>query len=133
MRDYLSLQMRTQDISEISSLGLAHLGDAVYDLLVRSWLCENGSVTSQRLHNETVRRVNSAAQAKSLEKIRHMLTEEEEAVYKRGRNAKMPARAGSRATAAQRHTATGLESLFGWLYLRGDRERLNELFAAIME
>ena len=132
MRDYLALQMRTQDIEGISSLGLAYLGDAVYDLLVRSWLCENGSMTSRRLHNETVRRVNAAAQARAFEKIHHLLSPEEEAVWRRGRNTKVNS-VPARATVAQYHAATGLEALFGWLYLRGDRDRINELFSKMID
>ena len=132
MRDYLSLQMQSQDIDDISSLGLAHLGDAVYDLLVRSWLCEHGSMTSRRLHYETIRKVNAAAQARAFEKIRNLLTTEENAVFKRGRNTKVNT-VPSRATVAQYHTATGLEALLGWLYLRGEKDRINELFIKMME
>ena len=129
--DYFSLNMDEQSIGSISNLGLAHMGDCVYEIMVRSWLCCHGKVTSRGLHKETVRYVSAPAQAKAVEKIGDMLTEEEAAVYRRGRNTRVNS-VPQNADKAQYHAATGLEALFGWLYLKGRRERLNELFAVIM-
>ena len=119
-------------LSAISNLGLAHMGDAVYEMLVRTWLCTHGRVTSKGLHRETVGYVAAPAQAKAVEKILPLLTEEEAAVYKRGRNTRVNS-VPQRANLSEYHAATGLEALFGWLYLRGEIERVEELFQIIME
>ena len=124
--------MSDENIGKISMLGLAHLGDAVFELMVRSWLCENGGATSKGLHRATVSYVSAPAQAKAMGKIMPMLTDEEAAVYKRGRNAKVNS-VPSHASLEQYHAATGLEALFGYIYLRGDLPRLNVLFDSIME
>ena len=86
----------------------------------------------QKLHRLTVSYVNAPAQAAAMQKILPKLTEAELAVYKRGRNAKVHS-VPQKATEAEYHSATGLEALFGWLYLQGQRERIDELFEAIME
>ena len=83
-------------------------------------------------HRETVRRVNAPAQARAAETIQPALTDEERAVYKRGRNAKVNS-VPQHADVAQYHAATGLETLFGWLYLLGRTQRLRELFSKITE
>ena len=113
-------------LSAISNLGLAHMGDAVYEMLVRTWLCTHGRVTSKGLHRETVGYVAAPAQAKAVEKILPLLTEEEAAVYKRGRNAKAVTRAKN-ATMSEYRRATGFEALMGYLYLKGDIARMLEL------
>ncbi len=132
MQDYFSLSMAPDDIRAISSLGLAHLGDAVYELMVRSWLCLHGKATSKNLHRATVALVRAGAQAAAAEKIRPLFTEEEDAVFHRGRNAKVNSipRNASRGEYLQ---ATALEAVFGYLYLNGRKDRLNELFSVIME
>lgn len=132
MTDFFNLQMSPHEIGAISALGLAHLGDAVYELAVRSWQCSKGGVTSKSLHQRTVKYVAAPAQAKALQAIMPSLVDEEIAVYKRGRNAKVNA-IPQNADFAQYHAATGLEALFGWLYLSGRHERINELFSIIME
>ncbi len=132
MNDYLHLQMNPEDVNRISMLGLAHVGDGVYELLVRSMLCAQGHQAIQDLHRETVRLVNATAQAQAMEKLLPLLTEEESAVYRRGRNAKVHG-IPPKSSVAEYHSATGLEALFGWLYLLGRRERLSELFAHITE
>ena len=130
--DYFAPQMSAQDLNKISMLGLAHIGDGVYELLVRSMLCAEGHLAIQDLHRETVRFVNATAQARAMEKILPLLTEEENAVYRRGRNAKVHG-IPPKSSVAEYHSATGLEALFGWLYLLGRRERLSELFTRIVE
>ena len=131
MTDYFHLEMTPQEIGAISNLGLAHLGDAVYELLIRAWLCKQGKATAKGLHKAAVAHVSAPAQAKAAELILPHLTEAEEAIYRRGRNARVGA-IPPRATPAQYHAATALEALFGHLYLQGETERINELFAIII-
>lgn len=125
-------QMNPEDVNRISMLGLAHIGDAVFELLVRSRLCREGHVAIQDLHRETVRQVNAPAQARAMERLLPLLNEEEAAIYRRGRNAKVHG-VPQNASVAEYHSATGLEALFGWLYLLGRRDRIAELFAAALE
>ena len=132
MTDYFHLTLPEDDLRAISSIGLAHLGDAVYELLVRTWLCAHGRATGRGLHRATVELVRAQAQAERGERILPALTEEELAVYKRGRNAHVHTVPHS-ASRADYLKATALECLFGWLYLRGERERINRLFAMMME
>ncbi len=130
--DYFSVEMTDTQLQALSSLALAHLGDAVYELMVRTHLASLGRETNRGLHRETVRYVSAPAQAAAAKKIAPMLTAEEAEVCRRGRNAKVHA-APKASTLAEYHAATGLEALFGYLYLKGRRERLNRLFAAILE
>jgi len=126
--DYLSVCLAPEAIGRISSLGLAHLGDAVYELLVRTWLCMEGRSTSKGLHRATVSHVKAPAQAAAARRILSELTPEEHAVFRRGRNAKVNS-VPKNAALEDYHLATGLEALYGDLYLRGQKERINELFA----
>lgn len=132
MMDYFHLEAAPDDIRAISSLGLAHLGDCVYELMVRSWLCLHGKATSKGLHKATVYYVAAPAQAKAAEKILPLFTEEEQDVFRRGRNTN-PHTVPKAASRADYQTATALEALFGYLYLQGKTERLNELFGVMME
>ena len=132
MADYLNIRMTRQEIDAVSNLGLAHIGDCVYELLVRSYIVANGSVTNQHMHRATVDMVCASAQARAAETLLPLLTQEELAVYKRGRNShvhSMP----KNAEPGDYHAATGLECLFGWLYLNSMHDRINELFAAVLE
>ena len=132
MKNYFSLSMRPQDIGQISALGLAHCGDAVFELLVRSFLCTAGKEAIGNLHRATVDMVCAPAQAARADRMLPMLNEQELALYKRGRNANVH-QIPKNATREQYAKATGLECLFGALYLAGRVERLNELFFATME
>lgn len=132
MEDYFNIRLEDDDLKKISTLGLAHIGDAVYELLVRSWLCAHGKATSYGLHRSAVRYVSAPAQAASSEKIFPFLTEREQSVFKRGRNTQMHS-APKNATPGEYARATGLETLFGELYLRGLKDRINELFVIIMD
>lgn len=132
MKDYLGIQLSDEQLQTISVLGLAHIGDGVYELLVRTWLCANGKTTSKGLHKETVSYVRAPAQAKAVAKIMDKLSEAEQAVFKRGRNAKVNS-VPKNADISEYHAATGLETLFGYLYLKGERDRINELFGLIVE
>ena len=132
MTNYFQLDVSPDQIRAISSLGLAHLGDGVFELMVRSWLCLHGKATSKGLHKATVRYVAAPAQAKAVEKILPLLTEEEGDVFRRGRNTS-PHSVPKAASRADYQTATALEALFGWLYLQGRTERINQLFELMME
>lgn len=132
MTNYFQLDVSPDQLRVISTLGLAHLGDGVFELMVRSWLCLHGKATSKGLHRATVRYVAAPAQAKAVEKILPLLTEEEGDVFRRGRNTS-PHSVPQNASRADYQAATGLEALFGWLWLQGRTERLNELFAVMME
>ena len=132
MKNYFDLNMAKGELMNVSSLGLAHLGDAVFELLVRSWVCMGGTAKIKDLHKQTVRFVTAPAQAVLAEKVLPLLTEEEADVFRRGRNA-APHSIPKAASRGQYQTATALESLFGWLWLQGRAERINELFSAMME
>ena len=119
-------------IDAISNLGLAHIGDGVYELLCRARLCAAGETTVGRLHRDTIALVKAPTQARLSEKILPLLTEEELAWFRRGKNAHVHAVPKS-ATPQEYAKATGLEALFGALYLAGRTQRLNELFHAMME
>ena len=108
------------EVRAMSALALAHMGD------------RSGKLTAGELHRQTIRYVSAPAQARAAETIRPHLTDEEDAVFRRGRNAHSHA-APRAATEAEYHAASGLEALFGWLYLRGQNERIEELFAMILE
>ena len=124
--------MSAREANSISMLGLAHVGDAVYELLIRSMLCCQGHASVGDLHRSTVRLVRAEAQAQAMALLLDMLDEEELAVYKRGRNTRVNS-VPKHADLSQYHAATGLEALFGWLYLQGKLERINQLFHGIME
>lgn len=127
MQDHFHVTLNADAIREISSIGLAHLGDAVYELLVRAWLCEQGKATGKGLHRATVELVRAPAQAARTEKILPLLSEEEMAVFRRGRNANVH-NIPTNASRGDYQKATALEALFGYLYLQGRQERINELF-----
>lgn len=132
MQNYFELEMTNQQIGNMTVLGLAHIGDAVFELLVRSWLCAHGVAKSGELHRETVRHVAAPAQAAFVKRIQPLFCEEELTWYKRGRNSHVHA-VPKNASHAQYAMATGLEALFGTLYLLGRKERINTLFVAGME
>lgn len=132
MNDLLHPTMTEKQINAMSALALAHIGDAVFELLVRTNLCLSGGTTNSRLHQETVAQVCASAQAKLAERLQPLLTEQESAWYHRGRNAH-PHAIPKNATPSQYAKATGVEALFGALYLRGEQDRILELFSAITE
>lgn len=132
MENYWKLTVPPDELRAMSSLALAHMGDAVYEILVRGWLCSQGRGTCGNLHRETVAMVRAEAQAEAVQQILPLLTEEEAAVYRRGRNAQVHS-IPKNASRSQYAKATGLEALLGWLYLQGRLERINELFAAILD
>lgn len=131
MTDHFNPQLSPEDVGAISSIGLAHMGDAVYEILVRAWLCAHGKATGKGLHRATVALVCAPRQAELSQIILPLLTEEEQAVFRRGRNANVHS-IPAHASRAQYQQATALEALFGYLYLLGRKDRINQLFDAMM-
>ena len=125
------MNMQKRQIDAISNLGLAHLGDGVYELMCRSYLCARGDQTLKRLHLDAVALVKAPTQARLVQRILPLLTQEEQDYYRRGKNAHTHA-APKSASPKEYAMATGLETLFGALYLAGKTERLNELFEAML-
>ena len=115
---------------QLSPLNLAFVGDCVYEMLVRDTLVCDANRPVNDLHRESVKYVSAAAQTEAFAKMKDSLTEEETAQFKRGRNAKT-GHSPKSATDAQYHTATGVEALFGYLYLSGRIDRIRELFDLI--
>ncbi len=116
-------------ISNLSPSVLCFVGDAVYGLLVRSHLAEINR-PSAALHSESVKWVSASAQARAFSVIEPVLSENEISVFKRGRNFHTNS-TPKNATKQEYHTATGLETLFGFLYLSKQNDRINELFGMI--
>ena len=115
------------DVKQVSTAALAYLGDGVWELLVRQMLVEKGISDSRRLNTEALGYVTASAQAVVVKRLLAFLTEEEEAIYRRGRNighTNVP----KRATVMEYRMATGLEALFGYLHLTGRTDRTKELF-----
>ena len=132
MNNYFQLNFDEKQVNAVSNLGLAHIGDAVYELLCRSYLCCKGDKTVKNLHKDSVAMVKAPTQAKYADKILPHLTAQEQDWFRRGKNSHTHA-APKSATAQEYAKATGLEALFGALYLSGQTDRLGELFAIITE
>lgn len=114
---------KEQDVRAYSPLTLAYIGDAIYDLIIRSVVVERGNRAANDLHKRTTRYVKAEAQAKMIVALQEELTEEEEAVYKRGRNAKSYTSAKN-ASIGDYRKATGFEALMGFLYLTDQMDRM---------
>lgn len=119
-------QMEEVDIREYSPLTLAYIGDCVYDLVIKSLVINAGNKQVNKLHQETSRLVQASTQSLMMRTMQEHLTEEEHAVYKRGRNAKSVSPAKNQSITDYRR-ATGFEALLGYLYLKKDYKRLLEL------
>ena len=118
--------------SSYSPLSLAFLGDTVFDLLVRKELLDDANRPAGDLHKLASQRVCASAQAAAIKKILSALSEEETEVFKRGRNAH-PGSTPKNQSASDYHYATGLECLFGWLYLGDNKQRIIELYNLMKE
>lgn len=118
------------DIRELSPLALAFVGDSVYEMLVRSFLVGRSRLAPARLHAAAVGYVSAKAQFSALASIEPMLTQAEQAVVLRGRNASK-ASVAKHASPEEYRASTALECLFGWLYLQGEDARIQKLFDAI--
>ncbi len=112
---------------EYSPLVLAYIGDSVYDILTRQYIISQGNAPVNVLDRRARKIVNAAAQSAAYEKIKDSLTDDETAVYKRGRNAKSHTSAKNQSITDYRR-ATGVEALFGYLYLKGENDRIRELY-----
>ena len=132
MENLFQLNFTPQQVGAVSNLGLAHIGDGVFELLCRSWLCTRGDKTVLKLHRNTVELVRAPAQAKFVQALLPHLQEDELAFFRRGKNTHTHAHPKG-ATAKEYAMATGLETLFGALYLQGQTDRLNTLFYTVME
>lgn len=123
-----------EELNTYSPGALAYLGDSVYELMVRTRLLAQGNRPADKLQQEGVTFSRAAAQAKAAQYLmeRRLLSEEEELIYKRGRNTHTHTHARN-AAHGDYQKATGLETLFGFLYLSGRDERLKELFALVCE
>ena len=115
-----------KDIRSFSPLTLAYIGDAVYEIVIRTIIVEKGNAPVNKLHHKASSLVKAVAQKEAMEKILPLLTKEEEAIYKRGRNAKSYTSAKN-ASVIDYRIATGFEALMGFLYLMGRNERMLEL------
>ena len=132
MENYFEMNFTRQQINAISNLGLAHMGDCVFEILCRAYLCAQGDKTVKNLHKDTIQMVKATSQAQFVDKLLPHLNEEELAWYRRGKNSHVHAVPKS-CTPAEYAKATGVEALFGGLYLLGRNDRINELFVTVME
>ena len=121
-----TFDLQTQDMKTYSPLTLAYIGDAIYELVVRTVLVERGNTQVKKLHQRASRLVKASAQSAMIETLKPYLTEEEMSVFKRGRNAKVATMAKN-ATMSDYRRATGFEALMGYLYLTEQWERMLEL------
>ena len=132
MENYFKMNLSRQEINAISNLGLAHMGDCVFEILCRAYLCAGGGKNVGNLHRDTIQMVKASSQAKFVDRLLPHLTEEELSYYRRGKNSHVHAVPKS-CTPAEYAKATGLEALFGALYLAGETDRLNTLFKIITD
>ena len=132
MENYFQMNFTPAQINAISNLALAHVGDGAYELMCRTYLAMRGDKTVLKLHKDTVELVKATAQAKFADKLKPHLSEDEMDYFRRGKNAHTHAHPKG-ATRQEYAKATGLETLFGALYLLGKIERMNQLFAICME
>ena len=132
MENYFQMNRTKQQVDAISNLGLAHMGDGVYEVLCRSYLCARGGLTVGKLHKDTVSLVRAPAQAAFADKLLPRLNEEELGYYRRGKNSHVHA-VPKGATREQYAKATGVEALFGALWRLGRTDRAIELFNLVME
>ena len=131
MENYFNMNMTKAQVDAISNLGLAHMGDCAFEILCRAYLGARGGKYVGKLHSDTIQMVKATSQAKFADKLLPLLSQEELAYYRRGKNSHVHGVPKS-ATPAEYAKATGLEALFGALYLMGRTERLNELFQAVI-
>ncbi len=129
---YEGLDMKHTEPSQLSPLVLAYIGDSIYDLVIKTWVIEQGNMQVNKLNKKTSSIVKAESQSVMIGVIEPMLSEREEAVYKRGRNAKSYTSAKN-ASIGDYRRATGFEALMGYLYLSGQYERMMELVKAGLE
>lgn len=132
VKDFFNPQFSSEQIKQIPVLALAHIGDAVFELLARCHILEGAARNINSIHKMTVALVCANAQCSDVQVIMPFLSEEEKAIFIRGRNAK-PKTIPKNSSHATYAFATGLEVLFGWLYVNGKIDRINELFNIIIQ
>ena len=120
------------DLNTYSPLTLAFIGDSIYDLIIRTIVVGKGNTRPSKLHRATADIVKASAQARAMDKLEPLLTEEEHTVFQRGRNANSPTMAKN-ASVADYRRATGFEALLGWLYLSDRTERMLSLIKTALE
>ena len=123
--------MKCESPKLYSPLALAFLGDAVFEILVRERLVLKGNAPVNALHQQSIRYVCAQAQSRAVDVLLPLLTPEEEEIFRRGRNANV--NVPKSASTGEYHRATGLEALFGFLYLKGEQDRIQRLFDAVWE
>ncbi len=126
------LGIKDVDIRTYSPLALAYIGDCVFDMLIRSIVVSKGNMAVQKYHKKVSALVNAHAQAEMITALEPELTEEEQMIYKRGRNSK-PATMAKNASAKEYKTATGMEALLGYLYLTDQHTRLIDIVKRSLE
>ena len=119
-------QMKEVDVNSYSPLTLAYIGDSIYDLIIKSLVINQGNRQVNKLHKETSMYVQASTQSLMMRAMQEELTEEEHAVYKRGRNAKSVSPAKNQSITDYRR-ATGFEALLGYLYLKKEWKRMLDL------
>jgi len=117
--------------NQYSALTLAYIGDSVYELFVRTYLLKDLNLPVQKLHRSAIKMVNAKAQSDLYQKVKYILTDEETAVYKRGRNTN--SHPPKNADLIDYKSATGMEALIGYLYLKGDSERILEILKNLID
>lgn len=120
------------DYSQYGALALAYMGDCVYEIKIREFLMKQANMPVNMLHRKAKGYVSAAAQSAFADRILPLLTEDEENIYKRGRNAK-PHTTPKNMTLSDYKKATGLEALFGYLYLSGETKRIDEFMEIILK
>lgn len=129
---YEALGLKEHDLTDFSPLKLAYLGDAVYELIIRSYVLDVDNAPVEKMHRHTTKIVRAAAQAAAYHAIEEKLTPEEQSAYRRGRNARSYSRAKN-ASLSEYRVATGFEALFGWLFLTEQFERMSKLTALSLQ
>lgn len=134
MMELIFPQLEKEELMKLSSLGLAHVGDGAYELLARTYIARTSGGLAGQMHRRTVSLARASFQAQAVRQLleRQVLLPEEQEVYRRGRNSHphAPPKSASPEEYAQ---ATGLETLFGWLYLTGQRQRMCQIFEMILQ
>ena len=131
MMNYLNVVYEERDINKLSVLALAYIGDSVFEICSRLSVFNSGNFHSLDMHKATVSLVNAKTQSAFSERLLNEFTEKEKEYFRRGRNAKVNS-VPKGASVKQYHEATGLETVFGYLYLSGQIDRINYLFSILI-
>ncbi len=134
INDFIKNQLGIKKVNPMnySPLSLAYMGDTVYDTIIKTIIVSQHNMQANKYHKKVTALVKAEAQAKMITKIEHLLTQEEEDIYKRGRNAKSYTSAKN-ASMIDYRMATGFEALIGYLYLKEDYHRLTELVKVALD